>query len=218
MLNESSLAGKIKFSVMARANTFDNETASLFKQMGVYSLAFGFETGSQKILTYLKREGVTIDMAVNAVKIAKRYNLLIHGFFMTGSPYETREDMEMTYKFIKENNLDSAQILQVTPYPGTEIWQYAVENNIVPRDFYEKPAKELAEINLNLLLSKEISKEDFIEGFHKIQGAINQNKERGFLTKLLAVRPRHIRAMLSKEFFEKVNSIKGHFLRDVLFR
>ena len=220
MLKDSGLMGKVKFLVMARANSFDEETATLFEQMGVSSLAFGFETGSQKVLNYLKADNVSIENGINAIKIARRHRLPIYGFFMAGAPTEAVEDMEMTYNFIKDNRLESGQILQVTAYPGTECWTYAIKNGIIKKDFYDKKRKDFSDINPDLLLSREISKKDFIYHFYRIKRLITPNKKKieSILFRVSSLRARHLKLVLSREFLEKANSLKKNFIRDVIIR
>jgi radical SAM superfamily enzyme YgiQ (UPF0313 family) len=102
LLDKKKLLGRIFFAAYGRANYFDEETALLLKKMGVVSVAFGFETGSERMLNYLKGGTVKVGDNINAVKISKKNNLRASGFFMIGSPTETIEDIEETYKFIKK--------------------------------------------------------------------------------------------------------------------
>jgi hypothetical protein len=53
---------------------------------------------------------------------------------MLGNPHETAEDIELTRKFILENNLDCVGIGLTTPYPGTGIWKWCAKNNFLPKD------------------------------------------------------------------------------------
>lgn len=55
---------------------------------------------------------------------------------MIGAPNETREQAEETIKFAKSLPLDTIQISGICVYPGTQLYEWAKENNyIVPDDW-----------------------------------------------------------------------------------
>ncbi len=218
LLEKEGLLGKIEFDALARANCFDDEIAQLFKKMGITTITFGFETGSPKILSYLKGNNVKIEEGIRALNIARRYGLRAGGFFMVGAPTETIEDIKQTYDFIKRNKPDNAIIFQLTAFPGTECWDYAVKNNIMKEDAYDtrdsKYLQDLIDINQDLLLSKDISKQQFTEAYYKLKSLVRKKKQSPF-SRLLKIRPRHIRAMLSKSFFKKASTLRHNFLKEV---
>jgi len=67
---------KVKFGCQIRANLFDVETARLLKKMNMTYLGFGFETGSQKILSFLKKNTVTIKENKKTNKKTKAYRAI----------------------------------------------------------------------------------------------------------------------------------------------
>lgn len=216
ILKTKPFFGKIKFSVLGRADSFDEETAKLLKELNVFLVTFGIETGSQKTLTYLKRGIIKVEDGINAVNIAKKYGIMGGGFFMIGSPYETKEDMEETYKFIKNHCKDNFAIHQTVPLPGTEVWDYAIKNQIISEDFYDYPQKDFTDINSDLLLSKEISKEDFEKMFYKIK-SIYIKKNRGeLLVKIKHLRLRHILSSLNLAFIKKALNLQPRIIKKFL--
>ena len=64
-------------------------------------------------------------MIREAIGIAKEANMDVRGFFQIGFPTETREEIEQTIKFACELELDIAQIMVATPFPGTDMWDIA---------------------------------------------------------------------------------------------
>lgn len=134
-LKKRNLLGKVLFTeIFTRADLIDEEFLVLLKEMGVINLYYGFESGSEKILAYLK--GNTVTMADNrkAVILTDKYGIGIIGSFMFGSPNETKKDMEKTLDFIRwaiKKNFVRLDICRTTPYPGTKIWRYAFKKGIV---------------------------------------------------------------------------------------
>lgn len=213
-LKEKKILGRVEFTSHGRANCFNEEIAGLLKEMNVKKIIFGFETGSQRILTYLKGQGVQIEDGINSIVIARRYGLNPGGFFMIGSPTETKEDIEQTYNFIKNYCSDNFIVYQTIAFPGTEIWDYAIRNDLLTEDLYEKEQKEFIDINLDFLLSKDISKEEFIILFNKIQ-RLNINKKTNLFKKILRIKIRYIKPILSIEFFKKANNLKSAFFKRI---
>lgn len=213
-LREKNLLGKIKFSVYGRANCLDEETAILLRDLNVQDITFGFETGSQRLLTFLKGSGITIKEGINAIILAKKYKITPGGFFILGSPTETESEMQETYEFIKNNIRENFIIYQTIPFPGTYLWEYAIKNKIIKKDLYEKEQKEFIDINPNLLLSKEISAETFEYYFNKIK-SLYLGKKKSFFKKIFLIRSKHISPILSKEFFNKAINLRTHAMKRI---
>ena len=175
LLKNKGLLGKIEFSCGGRANLFDDEMAELLKELGVKNVSFGFESGSEKMLKWLKGGNVTIEDNKRAIAICKKQGIEANGFFIIGSPHETLEDMNETYSFILNQDVTSFMIYQTVAYPGTEIWKYALKNRLIREDMYEHEMREFLESDANYLLTKEVSKEDFNKIYQKIRALNMKN-------------------------------------------
>ena len=116
----------------ARADNIDREILEKAKKSGCRQITFGFESGSQRILDVLKK-GTTVEQNKKAIALCKELGLMVNGTYMIGNPTETIEDIEATRRFIEENPIDRAGICITTPCPGTELWHWCKENNLVPQ-------------------------------------------------------------------------------------
>ncbi|MEA3329280.1 MAG: radical SAM protein [Nanoarchaeota archaeon] len=218
LLKDKKLLGKIKFEVLGRADSFDEEVAKLLKQLNVISIAFGIETGSQKTLTYLKRGRLNVGDGVKAISLAKKYNIMGGGFFMLGSPYESLEDMQKTYEFIKENCSNHFAVHQTVALPGTEVWDYALKNKIIKNDFYDKPQKDFVDLRPEILLSKNVSRKDFVDMFYKIKSLhVEQNRGK-FSKKIRTLRLRHLILFLNPLFILKAINLRKRFIRKFIVK
>jgi len=121
---------KLKFYCLIRANNCDIETLSYLKNAGAWNVCIGFESGSQKILNFMKK-GTTVEMNATAIKNIKKIGILSEGSFMIGLPTETIEDIELTFKFIKENKCDNGGVKIFQPFPKTKLWDYCIEKNLI---------------------------------------------------------------------------------------
>jgi anaerobic magnesium-protoporphyrin IX monomethyl ester cyclase len=151
----------IEFRCSSRVDFISEESAKLLKKINVTSVALGFESGSDRILGYLKRNTITMEQNIKAVKLLKKHGIAIHGYFILGSPTETREDM---FKTLENSSIDSVSFGILTPYPGTELWEYAKQRGLVSNDMdwdmlYHKPNSD----DFVFLNSETMTKEEFWE-------------------------------------------------------
>jgi len=140
----------------------------LLAEMNCVEVSIGFESGSDKVLSYLKKDTITVKQNEKAAKLLKKYGIDVHGFIMIGSPFETKEDMMKTLKFIENNALDFISLSVTTPFPGTELWEYAKEKGLIKEDSWDK-------LNLHpkdedfIFLNNEMSKEEFLDIYNLIK-------------------------------------------------
>lgn len=124
----------IGWNCMTRIDRITPELLKLMKQAGCYEVGIGIESGSNRILKFIKK-GITTDMIRKGVKDAHAAGLDVRGFFMIGFPTETREEILQTIAFAKELDVDVAQFMVATPFPGTELWTIANQYGIVNKDW-----------------------------------------------------------------------------------
>ncbi len=135
-LEKRDLLGKVQFHhVFVRANLIDKEFVQMFKQFGVNSVMFGIESGSQKILSYLKNGSLLVKDVKNAAKLFGDKGILIEGSFMLFNPDEDEDDLAKSYDLArwlaKQKIVFRLEFYSTTPYPGTELWNEAVRRKLV---------------------------------------------------------------------------------------
>jgi radical SAM superfamily enzyme YgiQ (UPF0313 family) len=111
----------------------DKETVKMLADIGVTCFVIGFETGTNRMLDFLKK-GTTVDMNIRAAEICRKYGIKVFGTFMLGLPTELPHESMATCDMIKEINPDYKIVFYFTPIPGTEIYKYCTDNNLVLRD------------------------------------------------------------------------------------
>jgi len=101
------------------------------KESGCYQLTFGIESGNKRVLHKVIRKPLNLDEIKPIVVQAKKLGILVHLFFMVGLPTESRKEMLETLKFAKYLNPDSASFAIAVPLPGSDLYGYALENNLL---------------------------------------------------------------------------------------
>jgi magnesium-protoporphyrin IX monomethyl ester (oxidative) cyclase len=162
------------FKIATRVDHINEERVKLFKRMNIQTVCLGFESGSQKTLDYLKKGTIRVEKSTEAIELLKKYKINIHGYFMIGAPYETKEDMLLTLKFIKENPITSMNLCVVTPYPGTELWEFAKERKLVNDDM------DWSKLNLHfgdsgfIMINDQMTQEELVEMYRLIEKETTQ--------------------------------------------
>lgn len=168
-LREEGIVDEVKFNCQARADSIDDELCRILKSMNVELLIFGFESGSERILNYLKRGTVSVKDNQNAIRLCRKHGLRVQGSVIFGSPGETLHDMEMTLNFIdfaKQNGVERIWSFVMTPFPATEVWQIAKTRGKVSDDMNWDLLSH-QNVDDPLLLDDNLNIEDFKRIFFK---------------------------------------------------
>lgn len=89
----------------------------------------GFESGSDRVLKFL-RKGTKVEHNLAAGKVCKKYGIRIWANYMMGVPTETKDEVLATIKMLKEIDPDYYSPSFYTPHPGSDLFDYIVENDI----------------------------------------------------------------------------------------
>tara|TARA_Y100000031_G_scaffold157149_1_gene216771 strand:+ start:1063 stop:2544 length:1482 start_codon:yes stop_codon:yes gene_type:complete len=135
------ISRKIKWSCHSRVSSINLEVLEKMKQAGCILIRFGLESGSENILSYLKKNTVKTTQAYEAISLCKKVGIPCFGSFILGSPDETVDDVLKTIDFIQNSGLSSADIFSLVPYPGTDIYQFAQKHNLIKKDIQWKDFK-----------------------------------------------------------------------------
>lgn len=120
----------LKWSCLGRVNTVDREMLETMKDAGCDWISYGIESGSDIMLERMRR-GVTAQQCLDALKLTESVGIHAEGSFIIGMFGETRESVAETVDFCRRADI-TAPMLFVTPYPGTAIFEEAVEKGLIP--------------------------------------------------------------------------------------
>jgi len=112
----------LKWTCLARADTLNEEMLVWMKRAGCVRLNIGMESGSQKILDILNK-GTTVDNSLKQLQAVKKAGLEMMGFFLTGVPGETEEDINQSIRFAQQARFNYVVVDTLKIYPGTPIFE-----------------------------------------------------------------------------------------------
>lgn len=114
-------------------NRLDKEIVGAMIEAGLVCTSLGIETGSEYIRNRVMKKGLLNKKIYEIVAECVKYkHLFIKGFFIIGMPEETHETLQDTYEMIKKLPFDKISVNFATPYPGTELFNCCMENNLLP--------------------------------------------------------------------------------------
>ena len=122
---------RLPFTCNARADLIDEEMAKEIKQAGCRLVRIGLETGSERLRKNILKKNIGNDKYKKAAELIKKHGMSLQTFNIYGLPEETLENALETYKFNKELKVDFAWCSLLQPYPGTDIYKYAIEKNLI---------------------------------------------------------------------------------------
>ena len=125
----------------ARVEYVDEDFVRRLKESKCQEILFGFESGSERILSEVVKKGTTTKETIRAVTLFKDTGMVASGSFVFGFPTETAEEYKETMKFIVKL-LEINKNLAFTcgwflPFPGTGLYEKAKELGFMPPERIE---------------------------------------------------------------------------------
>ena len=120
----------VTFSCGGRVDHINRDYLRFLFSNGCEVLYLGVESASQRTIDRIGKR-ITIDQAMRAFQIANDVGIFTMASFILGFPWETLEDMKRTVKFAVKLRPSYAQFTALTPYPGTPLYKFAEEHNLI---------------------------------------------------------------------------------------
>jgi len=163
---------KIQLSNGIRADKVDPLLAKLMYAAGVYKVAIGIESGSQKVVDFINK-GLDLKKVPLAVKILQKENIKVFGYFILGLPIENYQSLLYSIDYADKINLDSMVYMKVCVFPHTKLYDYLHRNKNVklenkplnPKINYQYSELQFSTENLNEKIIKKVQLYYFIRFF-----------------------------------------------------
>jgi radical SAM superfamily enzyme YgiQ (UPF0313 family) len=111
----------------ARVNTVTEKMLSKMKQAGINWVAYGFESGSQRVISDVTK-GYKMAQVEKVVDMTYRQGMHICSNFIFGLPEDDFDSMNETLKLMLDINAEWANIYCAMAYPGSKLYEMALEN------------------------------------------------------------------------------------------
>ena len=124
------------------ANTYSKEKMEILLDCGLKVIQMGVQSGSQRVLDEVYNRKIKVsktkDILHQIEPYQKTYGLDILLDFIIDNPYETKDDIIQTYKYLLDLSLHvKINIFFLVFFPGTPIYDRALKDGII-EPFSEK--------------------------------------------------------------------------------
>lgn len=113
----------------------DDEIFELLYRAGCTRIGISVESGSQQVLYKIMHKPLNLDIIPPLVKKFKKYGIMMIADFIIGLPGETWKDIRTSMAYAENMDADLCNINIAVPYPGTDMYKYMVDHNMLPNDF-----------------------------------------------------------------------------------
>lgn len=120
----------VKWMAQFRVTDVTAELLEMLKDSNCATMGFGIESADNDILKSMKK-GITIEQTENALKQVYEAGIGIQGVLIFGDVAETVESAKRTLEWWKKHIHYELQLSLIITYPGTPIYKYAIQNNII---------------------------------------------------------------------------------------
>lgn len=121
-LNKIKESSNISLACAGRANLLDYDILKLIKEAGFDSVAFGAESGSERVLKEIIDKKTSVKDIVNFASNCFRLKIRAGAFWMIGNPGETVEEMKETIRLASELPVFYCHFHIANPPPGTQYY------------------------------------------------------------------------------------------------
>ena len=122
----------------------NQDMVRLMATSGLRGYFIGFESGNDRVLRFI-RKGTTRAINLEAARICRAHGIAIWANYMLGLPTETQDEVRDTISMLKEIDPDYYSPAFYTPHPGSDLFDYCVENGlslITSHDQYRRSPTE----------------------------------------------------------------------------
>ena len=128
-------------------NTLDKNLIKIMAESGAYQLTFAIESGSERVLRDIIHKNVNLKMVRDIVAEAHKYDISVHGMFVTGFPGEKKEEIQKSLEFPFWAEFDSVSFFIVNPLPGSELYEVCKNKNYIIENY---SAMDFKSVNINI--------------------------------------------------------------------
>ena len=145
----------------------DNEIIDLLKAAGCTRIGISVESGSQRVLYDIMHKPLNLQIIPRVLEKLKASDIMVIADFIIGLPGETWEEVKTTFKYAYNLDADLCNFNIAIPYPGTGLYKYMLEHNLLPEDF---------SFDDNFYVTGLVSTEEFIPAELKVLAAFEWEK------------------------------------------
>ncbi len=123
------------FTCNNRVEICKKDVLTMLKNAGCTSISMGIETGNEVLRKKVLKRNMSNNKIIEAFKMAKEVGLPVTTYNILGIPGETSKSIWELIELNRKVVPDQIGVSIFCPYPGTEIFDLAVRENMINKDF-----------------------------------------------------------------------------------
>ncbi|MGD0817561.1 MAG: radical SAM protein [Methanomassiliicoccales archaeon] len=136
----------VPFGFMARVEHLSEDVVKVASETGCVYVAIGVECGDESFRKKSLKRNMSNKTILDAVNLLKKFNIYVATFNMIGYPFANDDELtRSTIELNKELKPDSVQVTILYPFPGTELYDKCLKENLFDpqklkmySDYYEE--------------------------------------------------------------------------------
>jgi len=113
-----------------RIDTINENMLKKMKQAGINWLGFGIEAGNNKVRNGVTKGKFDLDDIKKAIEMTRAAGIYVNAAFIFGLPDDDLDTMRQTLDLAKGLNCDWVNFYVAMAYPGSQLYEDAVQQNI----------------------------------------------------------------------------------------
>jgi len=142
----------INWMPQLRVTDVDEKLLQILKDSGAYTISYGIESMSDKILKSMKKRTTKIQIE-NALKLTRDAKIAIQGNIILGDPEETEETIQESIEWWITHPEYGVSLGMIRTLPDAPIYRYAISNGLI-KDKFKHMQDNFPIINLTKLSNK----------------------------------------------------------------
>ena len=128
---DTGLLSRVSWETTGRLNIVDQDVARAMAAAGCNRILYGLESGDTKVLELMNKK-TTDDMIENGIEATFNAGMEVQLPCMFGNIGETADSVKKTVAILKKyGGTDKRLLRPVTPYPGSPLYKYALDKNLL---------------------------------------------------------------------------------------
>lgn len=120
----------ISWTCFARVDFVDFEMLKKMKEAGCHQIMYGVESIDETVLRNINKK-INLNQVISASSWTKKAGIECRLAFMVGNPGDNDEIIKNNIRFLKKINPDFLIVNITTPFPGTAMFNWAKERNLL---------------------------------------------------------------------------------------
>jgi radical SAM superfamily enzyme YgiQ (UPF0313 family) len=123
---------RLQATIESSVEVFDEETLTRLWQAGIRTITTGVETNDAACMASIGQKIQVNDKLRARVELCHRLGFHVYGTYCLGTPEETWDTVEKTWRFANELDIESCFTV-MTPFPGTPLYWRGLREGLLPR-------------------------------------------------------------------------------------